>query len=511
MAEKRKTSGSSAIDNLSIQAGKLPPQAVELEEAVLGAVMLEKNAIHVVTEFLKPECFYKDAHRTIFEVIMKLFKEMKAIDMLTVSDELRNQRKLEEVGGYLYITMLTSKIASAAHLEFHARIIVQKYIQRELIRVSSEIQKRAFDDNEDIDNLLDFSENELFNIAQGSIKKDVASITVLIDDAFKHIEKAGEKGEGLIGVPSGFTSIDRITSGWQKSDLVIIAARPSMGKTAFVLSMARNIAVEHNRPVAIFSLEMSSLQLVNRLIVSETHIPGEKIKNGRLEPYEWEQMEIQTRDLAKSPLYIDDSAAISIFELRAKARRLKQQYKIELLIVDYLQLMTGGGDIRGGNREQEVSNISRSLKAMAKDLEIPVIALSQLNRSVEMRSGDKRPQLSDLRESGAIEQDADIVMFIHRPEKYGITQDEEGNSTKGLAEIIIAKHRNGAIADVSLKFQEKYAQFSEFNMISDDLAEPVPDDGSLKVPSRMNRDYSEKNKDIRENTNFDTEKDEIPF
>ena len=348
----------------------------------------------------------------------------------------------------------------------------------------------------------------MFNVAEGNIKKETAKINVLIKEAIHQIEEAGQKDDSMSGVPSGFTRIDRITSGWQRSDLVILAARPSMGKTAFVLSMARNIAVDHNRGVAVFSLEMSSIQLVNRLIVAETELPSDRIRNGNLETYEWEQLDYRIKKLVDAPIYIDDTPAISIFELRAKCRRLKAKYEIDLVIIDYLQLMTGTGDSYG-SREQEVSQISRSLKGIAKELDVPIIALSQLNRSVEMRSGSKRPQLSDLRESGAIEQDADVVCFIHRPEKYGFLEDEEGNSLVGLAEIIIAKHRNGALGDVRLRFKDKLAKFAELN---DDFIESNPeefDSNTMTVGSKMNEDQGDNNKDdFPSNTGFD---DETPF
>jgi replicative DNA helicase len=460
MAQKKPAYTSSSIVPVGIDLGKIPPQAVELEEAVLGAIMLEKDAILQIIDLLKPESFYKDEHQKIFQAIVDLTSGNRAIDLLTVTEELRKKKQLEEVGGPVYITQLTSRVASAAHLEFHARIVAQKHIQRELIRVSSEIQSRAFDESTDVDDLLDFSEAELFNIAQGNIKKESQKVSVLIKEAILQMEEASKRADSLIGIPSGFTKLDRMTNGWQNSDLVIIAARPSMGKTAFVLTMARNMAVEHNRAVAIFSLEMASLQLVNRLIVAETELPSNRIRNGKLADFEWEQLDYKIKKLVDAPIFIDDTPAISIFELRAKARRLKRQHNIDILIIDYLQLMTGTPDTRG-NREQEVSTISRSLKGIAKELNIPVIALSQLNRSVEIRSGTKRPQLSDLRESGAIEQDADMVIFIHRPEKYGLMEDENGNSLRGLAEIILAKHRNGPIGDVILKFKDEFAKFTE--------------------------------------------------
>jgi replicative DNA helicase len=515
MAVKKNTkSTTSTIDQLNVQYGKIPPQALELEEAVLGAIMLEKDALITVLDILKPDSFYKDANKKIFQAIIDLSTAEKAIDLLTVTDELRKRKELEEIGGPAYIAQLTSKISSAAHIEFHARIIAQKYIQRELIRVSSDIQTRAFDESTDVDDLLDFSEQQLFNIAEGSIKKETQPINILIGQAIEQIQEAGKKADSLSGVPSGFTKLDRMTSGWQNSDLIIVAARPSMGKTAFVLSMARNMAVDHKRAVAIFSLEMSSLQLVNRLIVAETQLPSDKIRTGKLSEEEWRQLDGNIQKLSEAPIFIDDTPAISIYELRAKCRRLKVQHEIGIVIIDYLQLMSGPPDTKG-NREQEVSSISRSLKSISKELNVPVIALSQLNRSVETRTGvNKRPMLSDLRESGAIEQDADMVLFIHRPEKYGITEDENNNSLIGIAEIIVAKHRNGAIGDVILRFVDKYAKFEDLDSIS-----PL-DDGFDSAPtvttfsSKMNNESTGKNEfgnnDILSNRGI-SGSDEAPF
>ena len=476
-------------NNLSLDiAGKIPPQAIDLEEAVLGAIMLEKDAVLSVIDILKPECFYKEIHQKIFKAILDLSTKQEPIDLLTVTETLRKNDCIEEVGGPYYITQLTLKVASAAHVEFHGRIIAQKYIQRELIRVSGEIQNMAFDDSKDVDELLDFSESSIFKVAEGNIKKEVQPVNVLIKEAIHQIQEAGKRDDHLSGVPSGFTKLDRITSGWQKSDLIIIAARPSMGKTALVLSMARNIAVEHKRGVAVFSLEMSSLQLVNRLICSETELPSDRIRNGRLNNIEWEQLDHKIKSLIDSPIYIDDTPAISVYELRAKLRRLTQKYQIDIVVVDYLQLMTCNVDIRG-SREQEVSHISRSLKVIAKELNIPIIALSQLNRSVEVRSGTKRPQLSDLRESGAIEQDADLVLFIHRPEKYGFIEDEDGNSLRGIAEIIVAKHRNGALGDIHLRFKDEFAKFIDL----DEMEPFMPDSAGMQAVtygSKMNTDLA---------------------
>jgi len=480
MAEKSNYSSKKKQEVISAEFGKVPPQALEFEEAVLGALMLEKDAVHSVIDILKPECFYSDSHSNIFKAILALSLEHKPIDIHTVAQQLKIDGEIDTIGGPFYLAQLTNKVASTAHIEYHARIIAQKFIQRELIQVGAKIQTRAFEESEDVADMLDQAEQDLFQIAEGNIKKEVSRIDAVLRDAIHQIEEAGKRPDGLSGVPSGFTELDRMTSGWQASDLLIIAARPAMGKTAFVLSMARNISVEHKRPVAIFSLEMSSVQLVNRLITAEAELPGEKIKNGNLQPYEWTQLESKIRNLEEAPLFIDDTPALSIFEFRAKLRRLVMQHKIELAIIDYLQLMTAGGS---ASREQEVSTISRSLKAIAKELNIPIIALSQLNRSVEMRAGDKRPQLSDLRESGAIEQDADMVMFIHRPEYFGITEDELGNSLIGLAEIIVAKHRNGGTGDVRLRFKKEFTRFMD---VEETFS--VPDGNGMTFESKMNNE-----------------------
>ncbi|MCB0429158.1 MAG: replicative DNA helicase [Flavobacteriales bacterium] len=459
-AAKRRN-GLAAISTIASEHGKVPPQAVELEEALLGALMLEKDALSAVIDILQPECFYKDANRMIFEAIQQLFSKAEAIDILTVTNELKKSGNLDVAGGPYYISQLTNRVASAANVEFHARIILQKYIQRQLISLGSEMIRDGFEETNDAFDLLDKAGENLFNITEQNVRKNYDRMSTLLSQAIREIEAARNHTDGLTGVPTGFSKLDSVTSGWQRSDLDIIAARPGMGKTAFVLSIARNAAVQFNKPVAIFSLEMSSLQLVNRLIAAEAQLSAEKLKKGNLEDHEWQQLNAKITRLAEAPLFIDDTPALSVFELRAKARRLKQQNNIELIIVDYLQLMTAGGDSKG-NREQEISTISRSLKSIAKELNVPVIALSQLSRAVENRGGSKRPQLSDLRESGAIEQDADMVMFIYRPEYYGLDVDENNNPTRGLAEIIIAKHRNGALVDVPLRFIDKLAKFEDW-------------------------------------------------
>ncbi len=482
MAQKKKYK--TPADTIKEEFGKLPPQAIDIEKDVLGGLMLERGKDVVVLDLLKAESFYDEKHQKIYQAIADLSVNHHPIDYHTVIEQLRKNGDLEDVGGPAAVVGLTARVGSAAHIEYHSKIIAERYIQRELIRISSEIQNRAFDQTEDVDDLLEFSQQAVFDVAFGSIKKDTERIDSIMEQSFAQIEEAAAREDGLSGVPSGFVSMDKITSGWQPSDMIVLAARPSMGKTAFVLSMTRNMAVDHKQSIAFFSLEMSSVQLVNRLISSETELGSEKIRNGQLQDHEWRQLEEKTKKLSKAPIFIDDTPAISLFELRSKCRKLKSQHGIDLVIIDYLQLMTGPPETRG-NREQEVSTISRGLKAIAKELNVPIIALSQLNRSVEMRSGDKRPQLSDLRESGAIEQDADIVMFIHRPEKMGITEDAEGNSTKGLAEIIIAKHRNGAVTDVELRFREQFARFEE---PSGSLIGLPDSNGDITLGSKMNSD-----------------------
>lgn len=447
--------------------GKVPPQALDLEEAVLGALLLEKDALTNVIDILKPNTFYKDSHKEIYESIVDLFNNSEPVDLLTVTNHLRKKGKLELVGGAYYITELTSKVNSAAHIEYHARIIIEKAIKRELIRIASEIHREAYEDTVDVFSLLDKTEQSLFEVSEINIRKNYADMRSIMHEAILELEAKKLQGDGLTGVPTGFTALDRITSGWQKSDMVIIAARPGMGKTAFVVSAMRNAAVDFKKPVAIFSLEMSSIQLVNRLISAEAELESDKIKKGNLEDYEWEQLVHKTAKLSEAPIFIDDTPALTILELRAKARKLVAQHGVELIIIDYLQLMSGDSSKSGsgpGNREQEIASISRSLKNIAKELNIPIIALSQLSRAVEVRGGDKKPQLSDLRESGSIEQDADMVLFLYRPEYYGINADEEGNSVQGVGEVIIAKHRNGSLDTARLKFIGKFTKFCDLDI-----------------------------------------------
>jgi replicative DNA helicase len=449
---------------INLEKGKIPPQALDLEEVVLGAMMIDKKGVDEVIDILSPDAFYKEAHQYIFEAIFRLFENSQPIDLLTVSSQLKKDSRLDVAGGDFYLISLTQKVSSSAHIEFHARIILQKYIQRSLIKISNEIIEDSYDETKDVFDLLDNAEAKLYEVTQGNIKKSSETAQDLVIQAKKKIEDISNK-EGMSGIPSGFDKLDKLTSGWQESDLIIIAARPGMGKTALTLSMARNIAVNQNIPVAFFSLEMASVQLITRLISSETGLSSQKLRTGRLEKHEWEQLNVKVKALEKAPLFIDDSPSLSIFDLRAKARRLASQHKIKLIVVDYLQLMTAGGGMKGGNREQEISTISRNLKALAKELSIPVIALSQLSRAVETRGGSKRPLLSDLRESGAIEQDADIVSFIYRPEYYKIDEwdDEERTPTEGQAEFIVAKHRNGGLDSIRMKFIAHLGKFDNLD------------------------------------------------
>ena len=447
---------------------KIQPQDKEIEDAVLGALMLERDAYAIVCDLLRPESFYDPGNQKIYAAINKLGVMQQPIDMLTVTQQLRADGALDDVGGPVRISELTSNVASAAHIEYHARIVAQKFLARRLISFCSEIEKKSFDESYDIDDLLQEAEGKLFEISQGNLKKDFTQIDPVINSAMEQIEAAGKRESGLSGLQTGFHNLDKLTSGWQNSDLIIIAARPAMGKTAFVLSMAKNMAVDYNTPVAIFSLEMSNLQLVNRLISNVCEIEGEKIKSGRLSRQEWEQLNSRVRSLFSAPLYVDDSPSLSILELRTKARRLVKEHGVKIIIIDYLQLMNATG-MKFGSREQEVSMISRSLKQLAKELNIPVIALSQLSRKVEERNdGNKRPQLSDLRESGAIEQDADIVCFIHRPEYYTrSTTDAENRDIRGMAEFIVAKHRSGSGEDIEMTFVARFARFQN-------RSEPMP-------------------------------------
>ncbi|MBR1573673.1 MAG: replicative DNA helicase [Bacteroidales bacterium] len=448
------------LDTLGLEMGNRPPQAIDFEEAVLGALLIEPGCVDEAMEELTPSCFYDPRHRTIFEAMVKLVNEHVALDLLSVSQKLSSQGQLEEIGGAVRLAALSQKIGAAAHIEYYIKILKQKNIQRDLITASFDILKNSYDDSVDVDDLIDMSQSKIFAAIQNSVKKDVQEIGSVIKTAMDDVERM-QSQSGLSGVPSGYPSIDRITMGWQPSDLIILAARPSVGKTAFALNIARNAAVDHNMPVAVFSLEMPAIQLAKRLMTSESGLPAEKIKGGqKLEPYEWEQLEFKLKALSKAPLYVDDTPSLPIMEFRTKVKRLVKSKGVRLVIVDYLQLMQGPAELRG-MREQEVAAISRTLKATAKELNVPIIALSQLSRNAVQRSGSNgKPQLSDLRESGAIEQDADMVIFVHRPDYLGLAETPDGKET---TEIIIAKHRNGETADIPMRFKSELVRFVELD------------------------------------------------
>ncbi|WP_299104395.1 replicative DNA helicase [uncultured Tenacibaculum sp.] len=488
---------------ISLEKGKLPPQALDLEEAVLGAMMIDKKGIDEVIDILHPDAFYDKRHQEIYEAVYMLFQNSEPIDLLSVSNQLKKNGKLDIAGGDFYLIGLTQKVASSAHIEFHSRVILQKYIQRKLITISSEIIENAYDETVDVFDLLDDAEGKLFEVTQGNLKKGAERADSLVQQSINKIQEISTK-EGMSGLATGFTKLDALTSGWQPSDLIIIAARPGMGKTAFVISMAKNMAIDFNHAVAVFSLEMSSVQLITRMISSETGLTSEKLRKGNLEPHEWEQLNVKVKKLSDAPIFIDDTPALSIFDLRAKARRLVSQHGVKILIIDYLQLMTAGG--AGGNREQEISTISRNLKALGKELDIPVIALSQLSRSVETRGGSKRPLLSDLRESGAIEQDADIVSFIFRPEYYGMTEwdDDDHSPCEGQGEFIVAKHRNGGLDNIRLKFTGHLAKFS-------DLEEGFSSEFQSSMNSGFNDEASSSNFTSPEDAFGPMGGDDVPF
>ena len=494
---RRKPQSSQVEDSL----GRLQPQELEFEKSVLGALLLEKDAYSLISDILTPESFYDPRNQKVYSAISKLHVAQHPVDILTVVEQLRTDGTFDEVGGVAYLSSLTQNIVSSSHIEYHARVIAQKSTARELISYSANVQDKAFDPTQDIDELMQEAEGSLFKLSQKKLKKDYQQIDSVITEAYEMLHKAAERTDGMSGIASGFHALDRMTSGWQNSDLVILAARPAMGKTAFALSMAKNIAVDQNIPVALFSLEMSNVQLINRVIVNTCEIKGEKIKSGQLEDYEWAQLDNKIKDLIGKPMFVDDTPSLSVFELRTKARRLVKEHGVKPIMIDYLQLMNASG-MSFGSRQEEVSTISRSLKGLAKELNIPILALSQLNRGVENRPGgentldSKRPQLSDLRESGAIEQDADMVIFIHRPEYYHLYKDENGNDLRGKAVIIIAKHRNGAVGDVLLTFKGQYARFENPD---EETATPLPgedfNDISRSELSPTREDYNSINRD----------------
>ena len=509
----RKARRKPSLDMGAMVFGKVPPQAKELEEAILGAIMLEKSAFDTVVEILKPECFYVDAHQKIYKAMQGLAIKSLPIDMLTVVEELKLREELDLVGGPYYVSKLTNSVVSSANIDAHSRIVLQKFIQRELIRISGEIIGEAYEDSTDVFDLLDNAEGKLFEITNNHLRKNFDDIDSVLVKTFNRIEDMRNRQDDITGVPTGFPTLDRITYGWQPTDLIILAARPSVGKTAFALNLARTAALHPTKPtaVAFFSLEMSSSQLVQRILSAESEIWLEKIARGKLEEHEMKQLYKRGFDrLSKAPIYIDDSAALNIFELRAKCRRLKNKHNVGMIIIDYLQLMSGSAD-RNSNREQEISKISRDLKSLAKELQIPIIALSQLSREVEKRKeGNKMPQLSDLRESGAIEQDADLVMFLYRPEYYEVTTDEFGESNKGETHVKIAKHRNGSLETIKLKALLHIQKFVEEDAGDFNTGMP-PGGGNWKPIAGSGEDgakmYIQKGSKMNDG-NFD---DEAPF
>ena len=484
---RRSTANKPSVDS---SYGHLQPQALKLEQTVLGALMIDKDAFTVVSEILRPDTFYEPRNQKVYTAIQSLNMAEKPVDMMTVTEELKREGELQNIGGPAYIVELTSQVASSANIEYHARILQQKFLARQLISFASMIETEAFDETVDVDALMQKAEGQLFELSQRNMMQDYTQIDPVIQQAHEILLTAAKNSGGLTGVPTGYTKLDEITAGWQSSDLIIIAGRPAMGKTSFALSLAKNIAIDYRRPVAFFSLEMNNVQLINRLISNVCEVEGSKMLSGQLSEDEWERFDKRLPQMQGAPLYIDDTSGISVFELRTKARRLKREHDIQLLMIDYLQLMNANG-MRFNSRQEEVSTISRSLKGLAKELNIPIIALSQLNRTVEQRDGidGKRPQLSDLRESGAIEQDADMVLFVHRPEYYHIYQDAKGNDLRGRAQIIIAKHRKGATGDVLLDFKGEYTRFS--NPEAFDTSAPAPDGGGEIMSSRINGDFDD--------------------
>ncbi len=444
-----------------VPSGRIPPQAVNVEQSVLGALLIEKEAIPIAVEILAPDSFYTAKHNKIYNAILSLFERGNPVDLITLTDELKRRGHLEDIGGAYYISELTAQIASAANVEYHARIIAEKSLLRGMIETMTTVIGKAYDPAADAFELLDEAESEIFRISDAGMRRAASSMNDVLKETLSRLEAIHGREGGVTGIPSGFHRIDQMTGGWQNSDLIIIAARPSMGKTAFALAAARNAALNEESPtgVAIFSLEMSAQQLAQRLLMSEARVDSQRARTGRLKDDDWPHLARAAGRLSAAPIFIDDTPGLTILELRAKCRRLKAEHDIGLVILDYLQLMHGSHSNKNANREQEIAHISRSLKSLAKELNVPVIALSQLSRAVETRGGDKKPMLSDLRESGSIEQDADVVCFIYRAERYGITVDDNGNSTEGLAELLIGKQRNGPTGNVTLAFISQYARF----------------------------------------------------
>ncbi len=481
-SSRRRARQAAPIDNTY---GHLQPQAIDVEQVVLGALMIDGEAFGNVSELLQPTTFYDPRHQSIYAAIQSLSISERPVDIITVVEELRRAGTLDSVGGEAYIIDLSARVASSAHIEYHAKIIQQKYIARQLITFASRVETQAFGQMVDIDELMQETESALFDIAKENLRQDYLPIGPILTHAVEILQKVGANSTGLTGLPTGYARLDKLTSGWQNSDLIIIAGRPAMGKTSLALSLAKNLAVDYQVPTAFFSLEMSNVQLANRLMSNVFEIEGTKILSGQLNDGEWARLDKNIDRLRQAPLYIDETASLSVFELRTKARRLVRENGVRAIFIDYLQLMTASG-MKFASRQEEVSNISKSLKGLAKELNIPIIALSQLNRSVEKRDEKegKRPQLSDLRESGAIEQDADMVIFVHRPEYYRIYQDEKGEDLRGKAELIIAKHRKGATDIITLLFKGHYTRFDDYD--SSMVTIPSPTEGGEIVGSKIN-------------------------
>ena len=482
---RQRNNGKKGTSPIDPNFAHVQPQAVEIERVVLGALMVDSDAFSVVSELLKPETFYEPRHQKIYEAIRNMNMDERPVDIMTLNDELSKMGEIDKVGGVDYLMEISSQVASAAHVESHARILAEKYMQRQLIHFAGDIETKAYDSSVDVDELMQQAEGSLFQISQNNMKQDFTQVAPVVKNAVEILQRAASNKGGLTGIPTGYTGMDEITSGWQASDLVIIAGRPAMGKTSFALSIAKNVAVDYGVPIGFFSLEMNNVQLVNRLISNVCEVSGRKILNGQLDPSDWERLDKRIGRLTDAPIYVDDTPGLSVFELRTKARRLVREKGVKIIMIDYLQLMNANG-MKFGSRQEEVSTISRSLKGLAKELDIPVLALSQLSRNVENREGleGKRPQLSDLRESGAIEQDADMVLFVHRPEYYHIYQDEKGNDLHGMAQIIIAKHRKGSTGDVLLNFRGEFTRFQDPTEAA--TSSPVADGGGEIIGSRMN-------------------------
>ena len=434
---------------------KLPPQHIEAEQSVLGGILIENEAVNRVTEILDADDFYRDAHRKIYDALLNLSERDEPADLITLTNELRKSDLLDSIGGASYLASPIDSVPTAANIEYYARIVKEKAILRKLIQTSTEIITQGYEDRGDVEGFLDEAERAIFEISEKRVRPSFYPIREIVKESFATIEKLFKKKEAVTGVPSGFKELDRMTAGFQPSDLIIIAGRPSMGKTAFCLDVAEYAAIGNKIPVAIFSLEMSKEQLVIRMLCSQANVEGTRLRTGYLNESDWPKLTIAAGNLSDAPIYIDDTAALSALELRAKARRLKSEHGLGMVIVDYLQLMKGRARVE--SRQQEISEISRSLKALAKELNIPVIAVSQLSRKTEERTGN-RPQLSDLRESGAIEQDADLILFIYRDEVYNRSED---NPNRGKAEVIIGKQRNGPIGKIDLAFLDKFTTFKD--------------------------------------------------